>query len=280
LSTEAEVRCRGAGTPDRSVPSPSCCLLDTSITTSVTSTTMETGSICIAPRTLKPDAAESSSCCYFFVLRRRRRTRMAGPSMTRSFSTSTIISLLLACIGFCSIGAVRISAFVPLTSSTSVRRRGSTSPSRLWNARQQVSEADVRKAIDGVVSALRKDKAANAELGRLDRVTQVVGYGRPSGPAGPLNLRFNASFRKGGFGRSSVPMPFGLGQTNESEGRGTMVGQCKATVDSSTGKVTSCSVFRDLGYGRSFNLLDNITKSRNPKARNPGVTVGTRTVGG
>ena len=65
---------------------------------------------------------------------------------------------------------------------------------------------------------------------------------------------FNASFKKSGFGLSSVPLPFGLGQSNKSEGRGQMVGQVKASLDAKTGKVTSCSVFRDLGYGRAFNL--------------------------
>ena len=29
---------------------------------------------------------------------------------------------------------------------------------------------------------------------------------------------------------SSVPLPFGLGQSNKSEGRGTMVGQVKASL--------------------------------------------------
>ena len=56
------------------------------------------------------------------------------------------------------------------------------------------------------------------------------------------------------MGRSAVPLPFGLGQTNKQEGRGTMVGQVKANVDASTGKVLEVSVFRDLGYGRAFNL--------------------------
>ena len=56
------------------------------------------------------------------------------------------------------------------------------------------------------------------------------------------------------MGLSSVPLPFGLGQSNKSEGRGTMVGQVKASVNEETGKVVECSVFRDLGYGRAFNL--------------------------
>ena len=103
-----------------------------------------------------------------------------------------------------------------------------------------------------MVAALRKDKSANAELGRLEKVNNILGFGSPT--AGSLAVRFNASFKKGGFGLSSVPMPFGLGQSNESEGRGMMVGQVKASIDTSTGKITSCSVFRDLGYGRAFNL--------------------------
>jgi hypothetical protein len=49
-------------------------------------------------------------------------------------------------------------------------------------------------------------------------------------------------------------MKFGLGQTNVSEGRGTMVGQVKASVSIDSGKIVECSVFRDLGYGRAFNL--------------------------
>lgn len=116
----------------------------------------------------------------------------------------------------------------------------------------QVSQGEAQKGIDKVVNALRKDSAANDELGRLEKVTVVLGYGSPS--PGSLAVRFNASFKKSGFGLSAVPLPFGLGQSNKTEGRGQMVGQVKASVDMKSGKVTSCSVFRDLGYGRSFNL--------------------------
>ncbi len=98
----------------------------------------------------------------------------------------------------------------------------------------QISEKEAKTSIDKVVAALRKDKTANAELGRLDQIQNVLGFGSPS--PNSVAVRFNASFRKGG------------------KERGTMVGQVKAAVDSKTGKITSCSVFRDLGYGRSFNL--------------------------
>ena len=116
----------------------------------------------------------------------------------------------------------------------------------------QVSQAEAQKSIDKVVQALRKDSAANSELGRLTKVNNVLGFGSPTPDA--VNVRFNASFQKSGKGLSSVPLPFGLGQSNKSEGRGTMVGQVKASVSTKTGKIITCSVFRDLGYGRSFNL--------------------------
>ena len=115
-----------------------------------------------------------------------------------------------------------------------------------------MTQQEAQKGIDKVVAALRKDKAAATELGRLEKVTTVLGFGSPS--PGTLAVRFNASFRKGGMGRSAVPLPFGLGQSDEKEGRGTMVGQVKASISTGTGKLTSCSVFRDLGYGRAFEM--------------------------
>lgn len=116
----------------------------------------------------------------------------------------------------------------------------------------KITEQEASSAIDKVVRALQKDKEANQELGKLTKTNNVLGFGSPR--PGIIAVRFNASFQKGGMGRSAVPLPFGLGQTNKQEGRGTMVGQVKANVDASTGKVLEVSVFRDLGYGRAFNL--------------------------
>jgi hypothetical protein len=129
-------------------------------------------------------------------------------------------------------------------------RRGDRPSTRLYG--QQVTQQEAQRGIDRVVQALRKDSTAKRELGTLARVTNVLGYGTPQ--PGLLAVRFNAAFQRAGFGRSAVPLPFGLGQSDTSEGRGTMVGQVKASVDQKTGKVVSCSVFRDLGYGRSFEL--------------------------
>ena len=116
----------------------------------------------------------------------------------------------------------------------------------------KISEKEAQSAIDKVVAALRKDKTANEELRKLKQVNNILGFGSPQ--KGKIAVRFNASFQKSGMGLSSVPLPFGLGQSNKSEGRGTMVGQVKASVNEETGKVVECSVFRDLGYGRAFNL--------------------------
>lgn len=156
-------------------------------------------------------------------------------------------------------------AFVPVqevarASSRRAPATGTSGPGRTFDcdastwrlSMAQVSEQEAKKGIDKVVNALKRDATANQELGKLEKVTNILGYGSPT--PGSLAVRFNASFKKGGFGRSSVPLPFGLGQSEKSEGRGQMVGQVKASIDIKTGKVTSCSVFRDLGYGRSFNL--------------------------
>jgi hypothetical protein len=139
----------------------------------------------------------------------------------------------------------------PTAASWSGRQRRRRSSAVLL-LRAQVSQQEAQKGIDRVVAALRKDRAASGELGRLERVTTVLGYGCPTPQC--LAVRFNASFRKGGSGLSAVPLSFGLGQSSVKEGRGTMVGQVKASMDKNTGKILSVSVFRDLGYGRSFEM--------------------------
>jgi hypothetical protein len=134
--------------------------------------------------------------------------------------------------------------------STSTCTRSNPSTITLSTLSAQVSPQEAQAGVNKVVAALRSDKRALQELGRLEQVTTILGSGQQGDT---LLLRFNARFKKAGMGRSSVPLPFGLGQSTKSEGRGTMVGQVKASVVQ--GKVTQCSVFRDLGYGRAFELL-------------------------
>lgn len=144
----------------------------------------------------------------------------------------TVLTLILA----------TTTAFVTLTTRTTSRT----------GLHATISEKEAQTAINKVVAALKKDKNAKEELGNLQSVNNILGYGSPK--PGTIAVRFNASFKKGGTGRSAVPMLFGLGQSEKQEGRGTMVGQVKASVDATTGKVLQASVFRDLGYGRAFNL--------------------------
>ena len=144
-------------------------------------------------------------------------------------------------------------ASFPVSAFQSVKFATGRSTTQLSMA--QASQQDAKKAIDAVVKALRSDGAAKKELGNLKKVENVLGYGSPQ--KGKLAVRFNASFQKGGAGF----LGFGaLGAPKQEPGkkpdaqRGSMVGQVKASVDQTTGKVLECSVFRDLGYGRSFNL--------------------------
>ncbi|KAL9185369.1 hypothetical protein ACHAXT_003146 [Thalassiosira profunda] len=167
--------------------------------------------------------------------------------------------LLAALLAVLAVGSLFADAFAPapITNARAGRRRPATTtcrPSAQPSTRllAQISEKEASSAIDKVVAALRKDKEAQQELGKLTTKNNVLGFGSPR--PGIIAVRFNASFKKGGMGNSAVPLPFGLGQSNKSEGRGTMVGQVKAEVDEKTGKIRSCSVFRDLGYGRAFNL--------------------------
>jgi hypothetical protein len=73
-------------------------------------------------------------------------------------------------------------------------------PSTLFMA--QVSQQEAQKGIDKVVAALRKDAKAKAELGSMEKVTNVLGYGSPT--AGTLAVRFNAAFKRSGPSKGVV----------------------------------------------------------------------------
>ena len=172
------------------------------------------------------------------------KDRRSQATMTRS-SLALLFAIALPVFGGCA-------AFVPSSAVTARRCAGGFSPSSTTSLSAQVTQKEAQGGIDKVVQALRRDRSAKTELGNLTKVNNVLGFGSPK--PNELAVRFNASFQKGGMGRMAKAMPFGLGQTNESEGRGTMVGQVKASIDTNTGKVTSCSVFRDLGYGRAYEM--------------------------
>ena len=95
-------------------------------------------------------------------------------------------------------------------------------------------------AVQAVAKKIKSDKSAKTELGSLLKVNQVLGYGSPSN--GVVAVRFEATFKKAG------------GVTGD---RGEMRGQVKASVEEEGGKigrVKQCSVFRDLGWGRTWDM--------------------------
>ena len=172
-------------------------------------------------------------------------------SLTTLLLFTIAISAQASCAAFAPASGItkrRVTSHRTFAPASDITRRRSTTT----NLAGQVSQKEAEGGIDKVVAALRKDRSAKSELGNLTKVNNVLGFGSPK--PNELAVRFNASFQKGGMGRMAKALPFGLGQTNESEGRGTMVGQVKASVDMKTGKITSCSVFRDLGYGRAWNM--------------------------
>ncbi|VEU35725.1 unnamed protein product [Pseudo-nitzschia multistriata] len=180
----------------------------------------------------------------------RRKRASSVASLARWFGAvcAVLVTGLVFTFGTASVGSV--SAFsTPLPESKPRPNKASrTSLSMFGAAKEPVGEAEASIAIKSVVSALKKDSSAKTELGTLNKVENVLGFGSPT--AGTIAVRFNASFRKGGKGFLGM----GGGKAKEGEQRGTMVGQVKASVDKNTGKVLQCSVFRDLGYGRTFNL--------------------------
>jgi hypothetical protein len=163
-------------------------------------------------------------------------------------------AVLLLTILLCLVGALashHVAAFAPRALVSSGNRMQQNQVSILRHVLRlhmaTISEQEAQSAINKVVTALKKDKSAIAELGTLQKVNNILGFGSPK--PGLIAVRFNASFQKGGMGRSAVPLPFGLGQSDKAEDRGTMVGQVKASVDVQTGKVVENSVLRVAGVG-------------------------------
>ena len=85
----------------------------------------------------------------------------------------------------------------------------------------QVSQQEAQKAIDTVVKALRKDSSAKSELGKLNKVENVLGFGMPK--PGRIAVRFNASFQKSGGGLSGFKLGGGGGGGGGGETRKRMI---------------------------------------------------------
>ncbi|EJK51280.1 hypothetical protein THAOC_29561, partial [Thalassiosira oceanica] len=129
-----------------------------------------------------------------------------GEMNNRRWTATSSAALLLLVVVAVMTGRDMADAFValsPVTRSVSSITRARRCSSSLH---AQISEKEANVAINNVVKALQKDREANEELGRLQKVNNVLGYGSPK--PGTIAVRFNASFRKAGKGLSSVPLPF------------------------------------------------------------------------
>ena len=102
----------------------------------------------------------------------------------------------------------------------------------------QITQAAATKAVNIVTKKLKADRSCKTELGKLVKVNAVLGYGSPK--ENVIAVRFECSFNKPGV--------------KSGQDRGIMRGQVKASVAEDTGKVVSCSVFRDLGWGRTWDM--------------------------
>ncbi len=133
-------------------------------------------------------------------------------------------------------------AFLFLSSAMAFLRPEKTFRAGLTNLRV-LGQADADALIKQAVKKIGMDRKVATELGKLEKVTAVLGYGSPA--PGINAVRFSAQFKRAG-GLASVKI-----KSNDATGaasRGTSVGQvsCK----SENGVITQISIAKDGGWGR------------------------------
>ena len=96
--------------------------------------------------------------------------------------------------------------------------------------------------------AIGRDAGVKDALGALQRVENIIGSGSPA--PGAVAVSFSASFRRQG---NPFKLAFGkeAGATKVAN-RGSNVSQIKARADG--GKLVSCSIQMDGGWGRTINV--------------------------
>lgn len=105
-----------------------------------------------------------------------------------------------------------------------------------------VSQAEAEKVIQAAKRKLQ-DRKVVAEVGKLSKITAVLGYGSPSPDV--IAVRFQCQFQKAG------PTRIVKGK-GESGGRGVLNGQVSAK--SKNGKLIQLSVARDGGWGKTLEV--------------------------
>jgi hypothetical protein len=135
-------------------------------------------------------------------------------------------------------------------SQTMTRRAYGSTRSAATMMAGPLSEKEVTKAVQTVKRKLNSNAQVKKELGQLEQVVKVLGSGQQGSATA---VRFQARFRRGGMGRVAVPLPFMLGQSNERDGRGSGYACVAAKVEG--GKVISCFLEKDGGYGSRINVV-------------------------
>ena len=131
------------------------------------------------------------------------------------------------------------SSFVSPASGLPLARGGS--PSTFLSA--SITQAEADKVITAAKRKLA-DRTVVKELGKLIKVTNVLGFGAPEPDT--IAVRFQAQFQKSGN------LPSLLGQKAKQNGRGVLNGQvsCK----SKYGKIIQLSIARDGGWGKTLEV--------------------------
>ena len=108
--------------------------------------------------------------------------------------------------------------------------------------------AEAQKVVGLAKQAISRDAGVKDALGALQRVENIIGSGSPA--PGAVAVSFSASFR-----RQGNPFKLAFGKeagTTKVANRGSNVSQIKARADG--GKLVSCSIQMDGGWGRTINV--------------------------
>jgi hypothetical protein len=106
------------------------------------------------------------------------------------------------------------------------------------------SQAEAEKVVQLAKKKISSDKAVKKELGTAQQIKGLLGFGSPS--PGVIAVSFSASFkREGGFFTT-------MSGEKKKANRGEVVAKVSAKTDG--GKLVSCVIAKDGGWGKSINV--------------------------
>eukprot|EP00631_Chrysoreinhardia_giraudii_P002947 CAMPEP_0197415428 /NCGR_PEP_ID=MMETSP1170-20131217/1967_1 /TAXON_ID=54406 /ORGANISM="Sarcinochrysis sp, Strain CCMP770" /LENGTH=177 /DNA_ID=CAMNT_0042942229 /DNA_START=20 /DNA_END=554 /DNA_ORIENTATION=- len=107
-----------------------------------------------------------------------------------------------------------------------------------------VTQQEAERVIGLAKQSIARDATVKAELGKLTKVENVLGFGSPS--PGVVAVSFNASFRRQNTFFITIS-----GERRENN-RGKTVGKVSARLES--GKLASVVISKDGGWGKTINV--------------------------